>query len=108
MFSKFRSITKIFLFLPCTEKYAFFSGEQFFTLEIGSATVEDGGKYSARVYNEHGSVSCHCNLIVDKGLKAYVIPKFTHTLEPTVTVKEGGTLRLDAQVEAYPTVGISW
>lgn len=55
--------------------------------------------------NEHGSVSCHCSLIVDKGIRAYIAPEFLGNLEPECIVKGGQEIRLCAQIEAYPTVG---
>lgn len=59
--------------------------------------------------NEHGSVSCRCNLIVDKGIKDYISPIFLNYLDPSeAKVKEGGELRLKGRVEGYPGVGLAW
>nr|CAD7199638.1 unnamed protein product [Timema douglasi] len=90
------------------ERHAFCSEEHFHTLEISQATLEDGGNYSASARNAHGAVSCKCHLVVDKGIRAYVAPEFLSDLDMDITVKEGGELRLAAQVEAYPTVGVMW
>ncbi len=54
-----------------------------------------------------GAVGCQCCLVVDGGIRAYVMPFFTHELEER-TVSEGGTFSLIARVEAYPAVGVLW
>lgn len=77
----------------------------FSTLELMRATLDDSGTYTATATNEHGSVSCHCSLIVDKGIRAYIAPEFLGTLEPEYKVKHGHEIRLCAQIEAYPSVG---
>lgn len=59
--------------------------------------------------NEHGSVSCRCNLVVDKGIRAYVAPEFVIPIEPLEsTLRLGEELRLNGQIQAYPTVGVMW
>ncbi|XP_066996546.2 titin homolog isoform X2 [Anabrus simplex] len=90
------------------ERHTFWNEEHFHTLELSHTTLEDSGCYSATARNAHGSVSCRCHLVVDKGIRAYVAPEFIFELEPEYSVKEGGNLRLSAQVEAYPTVGVMW
>ncbi|XP_043286606.1 titin homolog isoform X2 [Venturia canescens] len=80
----------------------------FHTLEISHSNVEDSGIYMAKARNFNGSVSCRCHLVVDKGIRAYVAPEFLRFLDAVYTVKSGGELRLTAQIEAYPTVGIVW
>jgi hypothetical protein len=55
----------------------------------------------------HGSISCRCRLVVDKGIRAYLAPVFIFGLE-NKEVKPGCEIRVCAQVEAYPTVGITW
>lgn len=77
----------------------------FSTLEIMRATLDDSGTYTATAKNEHGSISCHCSLNVDKGIRAYIAPEFLGTLEPEYVVKRDQEIRLCAQIEAYPTVG---
>lgn len=77
----------------------------FSTLEIMRATLEDSGIITATATNEHGSISCHCSLNVDKGIRAYIAPEFLGTLEQEYTVTCGKELRLCAQIEAYPSVG---
>lgn len=86
----------------------FWSEGNFHTLEMGHTTLEDSGCYSAAARNANGAVSCRCHLVVDKGIRAYVAPEFLFGLDPEHSVREGGELRLSAQVEAYPTVGVMW
>ncbi|XP_046811447.1 muscle M-line assembly protein unc-89 isoform X4 [Lucilia cuprina] len=81
---------------------------QFFTLELASAQLSDSGIYTCTAKNELGSVSCHCSLVVDKGIRAYISPEFYMPLDPLYIVQEGQELRLTAKVEAYPAVGVSW
>ncbi|XP_075167097.1 stretchin-Mlck isoform X1 [Haematobia irritans] len=81
---------------------------QFYTLELASATLNDSGIYTCTAKNELGSVSCHCSLVVDKGIRAYISPEFYLPLDPLYIVQEGQDLRLTAKVEAYPAVGVSW
>lgn len=92
----------------CTEHYVILNDGQFNTLEIMKATLEDSGTYTATARNEHGAVSCHCNLVVDKGIRAYIAPEFLCSLESECTVIEGEEIRLSAQIEAYPAVGVNW
>ncbi|XP_047115600.1 myosin light chain kinase, smooth muscle-like [Schistocerca piceifrons] len=81
----------------------------FHTLELSHAALEDSGEYCATARNAHGAVSCRATLVVDKGIRAYVAPDFVFELEPAAAaVPEGGELRLRAQVEAYPAVGVMW
>lgn len=77
----------------------------FYTLEIIRATLDDRGNYTATATNEHGSISCHCSLIVDKGIRSYIAPEFIIPLLPEYKVKYGHEIRLFARIEAYPTVG---
>lgn len=81
---------------------------QFNTLEIIRASLDDCGTYTATARNEHGSVSCHCSLVVDKGIRAYIAPEFFCALDTEHRVRDGDELRLSAQIEAYPAVGVSW
>lgn len=90
-----------------SDRYSLWSENQFYTLEISKTYLEDSGKYSATVKNELGSISCHCTLIVDKGIRAYIAPEFYNDLDPIYTFVEGEELRLSARVEAYPSVGES-
>ncbi|KAK0177708.1 hypothetical protein PV328_001733 [Microctonus aethiopoides] len=80
----------------------------FHTLEISRSTIDDSGIYMARAKNAYGSVTCRCHLVVDKGIRAYIAPEFLGHLDSFYTVKAGSELRMTAQVEAYPTVGITW
>lgn len=81
---------------------------QFHTIEISNTTLADSGVYTATAKNFLGSVSCHCNLIVDKGIRAYITPEFLCNFNSMNVVKENHEVRLSAQIEAYPTVGIIW
>ncbi|CRL00790.1 CLUMA_CG014043, isoform B [Clunio marinus] len=90
------------------ERIAFLQEDQFSTLEISRTYLEDCGQYTASAQNELGSVSCHCNLIVDKGIRAYIAPEFLKTLDLAYTCNEDGEIFLQAQVEAYPAVGVTW
>uniref|UniRef100_A0A0K8UDN7 Myosin light chain kinase, smooth muscle n=4 Tax=Bactrocera latifrons TaxID=174628 RepID=A0A0K8UDN7_BACLA len=84
------------------------SDGQFHTLELASTVLDDSGIYTCTAKNELGSVSCHCSLVVDKGIRAYISPEFYMPLDPLYIYQEGQEIRLAAKVEAYPTVGVSW
>ncbi|XP_030387654.1 titin homolog isoform X3 [Scaptodrosophila lebanonensis] len=81
---------------------------QFYTLEIAATTLDDSGIYTCTAKNELGSVSCHCTLVVDKGIRAYISPEFYAPLDPFYIFPEGGEIRLSTKVEAYPAVGVTW
>lgn len=53
-------------------------------------------------------MSCHCSLVVDKGIRAYIAPEFFCSLDAEHSVRDGEELRLSAQIEAYPAVGVTW
>lgn len=89
-------------------RIAFLQEDQFSTLEISRTYLEDSGQYTVTARNELGSVSCHCNLIVDKGIRAYISPEFIKTLDMIYTYNEGQDIRLEVHVEAYPSVGVTW
>ncbi|XP_025602051.2 titin homolog isoform X2 [Athalia rosae] len=80
----------------------------FHTLEVTHSNLEDSGCYMAAARNSAGSVSCRCILVVDKGIRAYIAPEFLCGLDAAYTAKVGGELRMSAQVEAYPSVGVVW
>lgn len=90
------------------DRIAFLQEDQFSTLEISRTYLEDSGQYTITARNELGSVSCHCNLIVDKGIRAYISPEFIKPLDIVYTYNEGQDIRLEAHVEAYPSVGVTW
>ncbi|XP_068144676.1 titin homolog isoform X2 [Drosophila tropicalis] len=81
---------------------------QFFTLEIAATMLDDSGSYTCLAKNELGSVSCHCTLVVDKGIRAYISPDFYVPLDPFYMFREGSEIRLSTKVEAYPSVGVTW
>lgn len=96
----------MFLFLA---RRNFFKDDHFYTLELSKTTLEDSGIYGVIASNTYGSVSCKCQLIVDKGIRGYLAPEFYCSMDPAISnLKEGEELRLSAQVEAYPTVGVMW
>lgn len=70
--------------------------------------LEDSGQYTITARNELGSVSCHCHLTVDKGIRAYIAPDFYTGLSDQYSFAEGQEIRLYAHIEAYPSVGVSW
>ncbi|XP_032676016.1 uncharacterized protein LOC116846386 isoform X2 [Odontomachus brunneus] len=80
----------------------------FHTLEIIHSNLEDSGCYMATARNINGSVSCRCTLVVDKGIRAYIAPEFLRDLDAAYTIQLGGELRMSAQLEAYPSVGVVW
>lgn len=80
----------------------------FHTLEIIHSTLDDSGCYMATARNVNGSVSCRSILVVDKGIRAYVAPEFLRGLDAAYTIYSGGELRMSAQLEAYPSVGVVW
>jgi myosin-light-chain kinase len=80
----------------------------FHTLEIIHSTLDDSGCYMVMARNINGSVSCRCTLIVDKGIRAYIAPEFLRSLDAAYTIHSGGELRMSAQLEAYPSVGVVW
>ncbi|XP_051161896.1 titin homolog isoform X2 [Leptopilina boulardi] len=88
--------------------HAFWNESHFHTLEISSSSVEDSGCYMATAKNLYGSVSCRCMIVVDKGIRAYIAPEFTCGLDAAYTLKPGEELRMSAQIEAYPSVGVVW
>ncbi|GAB0100344.1 muscle M-line assembly protein unc-89 [Sergentomyia squamirostris] len=90
------------------DRFNMWNDNNFYTLEITRTTLDDGGRYTATCRNDLGSVSCHCNLVVDKGIRAYIAPDFYCGLDPLYTFREGADILLSAQVEAYPSVGVTW
>lgn len=78
------------------------------TLEIMPVKLGDSGIYTATLTNEHGSLSSHCNLVVDNGIRAYGAPQFAERMKSDYVVDSGGEIYLTAQIEAYPSVGVNW
>ncbi|KRT78694.1 Immunoglobulin, partial [Oryctes borbonicus] len=64
------------------DRHRFWTEDHFQTLEIAKTYLEDSGVYCVTAANEHGSVTCRCNLVVDKGIRAYVAPEFNIPIEP--------------------------
>ncbi|KAK9886795.1 hypothetical protein WA026_018448 [Henosepilachna vigintioctopunctata] len=90
-------------------RYNFWTDNKFHTLEISKTALNDSGIYTVIAQNNHGTVSCCCNLVVDQGIRAYVSPSFKTELEPSsVLLKEGEEIRLSGKIEAYPIVGVVW
>lgn len=85
-----------------------FHDGQFNTLEISKTTLSDTGIYTASAKNDSGEVSCHCNLYVDKGIRGYIAPEFYCSFDPVYMIKSGSEIRISGQIEAYPTVGVTW
>ena len=91
------------------DRHIFWSEDHFHTLEIMKTFLDDSGTYCVKANNTHGSISCRCNLVVDKGIRAYIAPEFTNSLETAQDrYGEGDELRLRTRIEAYPTVGVAW
>jgi hypothetical protein len=90
------------------DRIVFLDENTYNTLEISRTFLEDSGEYTATIQNNFGSVSCHCSLIVDKGIRAYIAPEFIRSLEEKVICNEHDEVKLTAQVEAYPSVGVTW
>ncbi|XP_046632684.1 titin homolog isoform X7 [Daphnia pulicaria] len=89
------------------DRHSYSVDGNFYTLEIATTKFDDAGVYSVQGRNSSGAVGCQCCLVVDGGIRAYVMPFFTHELEER-NVSEGGTVSLIARVEAYPAVGVLW
>ncbi|XP_047350165.1 titin homolog isoform X6 [Vespa velutina] len=91
------------------ERHVFWDDDSnFHTLEIIHSTLEDSGCYMVTAKNIHGSVSCRSILVVDKGIRAYVAPEFLYGLDAVYAVRLNDELRMSAQIEAYPSVGVVW
>lgn len=94
--------------LPDTEQHTMWAEGQFNTLEIPRTQLDDSGTYTVTARNALGAVSCHCTLVVDKGLRAYIAPEFYGLFDSVYLVREGEEIRIYGQIEAYPTVGVTW
>ncbi|XP_065224953.1 titin-like isoform X4 [Planococcus citri] len=80
----------------------------FQSLEICRSMPEHSGTYMITASNDSGSVSCKCDLLVDKGIRTYIEPKFIEKLDMVYSTVEDTQLRIKALVQAYPSVGITW
>lgn len=78
------------------------------TFEISRSKLEDSGKYAVTARNQFGSVTCHFNLIVDKGIRSYIAPEIISSHENNLRFFEGEEIKLAAQVEAYPAINVAW
>lgn len=94
--------------LKMNERFVMWNDGNYNTLEIGRTILEDSGRYTISARNDLGSVSCHCHLTVDKGIRAYIAPDFYTGLSDQYSFGEGQDIRLYAHIEAYPSVGVSW
>lgn len=90
------------------ERFVTWNDGNYSTLEIGRTLLDDSGQYTITAKNDLGSVSCHCHLTVDKGIRAYIAPDFYTGLSDEYRFGEGQEIRLYAHIEAYPSVGVSW
>lgn len=90
------------------DRFVISNDGQFSTLEIMRSTLDDSGTYTATATNENGSVSCRCNLFIDKHNRAHTVPEFIDRLDEECTMKCGDNMHLTAHVEAYPSVSAIW
>ncbi|XP_045464016.1 obscurin isoform X11 [Harmonia axyridis] len=73
-------------------------------LNIDDVTPEDSGAYKLVIKNQNGDTSCLCAVAVQPTPKR---PKFKKVFKD-VDLATGETLRLEAQVIAYPPPEIKW
>ncbi|XP_044758879.1 obscurin isoform X8 [Coccinella septempunctata] len=73
-------------------------------LTIDNVTPEDSGAYKLVIKNQNGDTSCLCAVAVQPNPKR---PKFKKVFKDT-DLATGETLRLEAQVIAYPPPEIKW
>ncbi|KAF1662939.1 Titin, partial [Aptenodytes patagonicus] len=71
-------------------------------LELYAVKPTDSGKYTCKVSNIAGSVTCSANLFVKEPAA------FKEKLEPTHLVKKGGYAELTCEVTGTPEIKITW
>ncbi|KFV66309.1 Titin, partial [Dryobates pubescens] len=71
-------------------------------LELYAVKPTDSGKYTCKVSNVAGSVTCSANLFVKEPAA------FKEKLEPTQLVKKGGYAELACEVTGTPEIKITW
>ncbi|NWW99578.1 TITIN protein, partial [Caloenas nicobarica] len=71
-------------------------------LELYAVKPTDSGKYTCKVSNVAGSVTCSANLFVKEPAT------FKEKLEPTYLVKKGGYAELTCEVTGTPEIKITW
>ncbi|NXC95091.1 TITIN protein, partial [Certhia familiaris] len=71
-------------------------------LELYAVKPTDSGKYTCKVSNVAGSVTCTANLFVKEPAA------FKEKLEPTHLVKKGGYAELTCEVTGTPEIKITW
>ncbi|NWQ99883.1 TITIN protein, partial [Paradoxornis webbianus] len=71
-------------------------------LELYAVKPSDSGKYTCKVSNVAGSVTCSANLFVKEPAA------FKEKLEPTHLVKKGGYAELTCEVTGTPEIKITW
>uniref|UniRef100_A0A8C0FHM6 Ig-like domain-containing protein n=1 Tax=Bubo bubo TaxID=30461 RepID=A0A8C0FHM6_BUBBB len=71
-------------------------------LELYAVKPTDSGRYTCKVSNVAGSVTCSANLFVKEPAA------FKEKLEPTHLVKKGGYAELTCEVTGTPEIKITW
>ncbi|NXO00169.1 TITIN protein, partial [Rhinopomastus cyanomelas] len=71
-------------------------------LELYAVKPTDSGKYTCKVTNVAGSVTCSANLFVKEAAG------FKEKLEPTYLIKKGGYAELACEVTGTPEIKITW
>lgn len=80
-------------------------GEGHFSLVIDDIQPEDAGLYKCIIVNETGKVETSAKLVVEDDSSA---PKFDKDRESPITVPEGKSFELSAQVSGKPIPDIEW
>lgn len=80
-------------------------GEGHFSLVIDDIQPEDAGLYKCIIINETGEVETKANLVVEDDSSA---PQFDKDSESLITVPEGKSFELKAQVSGKPIPDIEW
>lgn len=73
-----------------------------YSLVINDAVIDDAGKYSVNISNEHGQDSDSCRLTIESA------PRFVETMTKKVETQEGNSVSFSVVVEGNPTPNIKW